>query len=84
MRSRMIGVSRSDSVSPVAAPAVGASLVAFIVVYTIIFAAGTVYLLRLMARPPQAGERGPDPDAPQHASGIAAAPMTENATEDAP
>ena len=74
----------TDSVSPVAAPAVGASLVAFIVVYTIIFAAGTVYLLRLMARPPQAGERGPDPDAPQHASGIAAAPMTENATEDAP
>jgi len=39
-----------DSVSPLAAPAVGASLTAFIVVYTTVFGIGIFYILRLMAR----------------------------------
>ncbi|MDP4822513.1 MAG: cytochrome ubiquinol oxidase subunit I, partial [Aestuariivirgaceae bacterium] len=43
----------SDSLSPIAAPAVGASLVAFIVVYFALFGAGVFYILRLMAKPPQ-------------------------------
>jgi cytochrome d ubiquinol oxidase subunit I len=38
----------SDSLGPVAAPAVAASLLAFIVVYFFIFGAGTFYLLRMM------------------------------------
>lgn len=38
----------SDSLAPVAAPAVAASLLAFIVVYFFIFGAGTFYLLRMM------------------------------------
>jgi cytochrome d ubiquinol oxidase subunit I len=38
----------SDSLAPVAAPAVAASLVAFIVVYFFVFGAGTFYLLRMM------------------------------------
>jgi len=38
----------SDSLAPVAAPAVAASLMAFIVVYFFIFGAGTFYLLRMM------------------------------------
>jgi len=38
----------SDSVSPLDAPAVGASLVAFVIVYFIMFGAGTLYILRLM------------------------------------
>lgn len=59
-----------DAASPVAAPAVGASLAAFVVVYTLIFAAGTTYLLRLMARPPHGGEQGPAAGQPQHAAGI--------------
>jgi cytochrome bd ubiquinol oxidase subunit I len=42
----------ADSVSPVAAPAVASSLVAFVVVYTLVFGAGIFYLLHLMRRPP--------------------------------
>lgn len=42
----------AESLSPVSAPAVGTSLLIFIVVYFIVFGAGTFYLLRLMARPP--------------------------------
>jgi cytochrome d ubiquinol oxidase subunit I len=42
----------SDSLAPVAAPAVAASLLAFIVVYFFIFGAGTFYLLRMMNKRP--------------------------------
>ena len=45
-----------DAVSPIAAPAVTGSLIAFVIVYFTVFAAGTLYILRLMARPPAAGE----------------------------
>ena len=38
----------SDSLAPVAAPAVAASLVAFIIVYFFVFGAGTFYTLRMM------------------------------------
>ena len=38
----------ADSASPIEAPAVAASLIAFIVVYFILFGAGTFYLLQLM------------------------------------
>ena len=64
----------ADSVSPVAAPAVGASLAAFVVVYSVIFVAGTVYMLRLMARPPMRDEHGPVRGQPQHAAGITPGP----------
>ena len=36
----------ADSASPLAAPAVGSSLIAFIIVYFIVFLAGAVYILR--------------------------------------
>ena len=36
--------------SPLAAPAVAASLLAFVVVYFAVFGAGACYMLRLMAR----------------------------------
>ena len=42
----------SDSLSPVDAPAIAASLTAFILVYFAIFGAGTFYLVRLMRTPP--------------------------------
>src|SRR5687768_9227260 len=42
----------AESVSAIAAPAVGASLAAFVVVYFAIFGAGTFYIVRLMRRPP--------------------------------
>jgi cytochrome bd ubiquinol oxidase subunit I len=48
----------SDSLAPVAAPAVAASLVAFIVVYFFIFGAGTFYLLRMMNNPIARPEQG--------------------------
>jgi len=58
-----------DAVSPIAAPAVGASLVAFVIVYFTVFAAGILYILKLMAAAPGAG--GPDePDAPIRTAGI--------------
>jgi len=64
----------ADSVSPLAAPAVGSSLIAFIIVYFAVFIAGTVYILRLMAEPPHHGEQGPRGDMPERAAGITPAP----------
>jgi cytochrome d ubiquinol oxidase subunit I len=57
----------SESLAPVDAPAVGASLLAFIVVYFALFGAGTYYILRLMRTTP--GEEGPPPPAPALAVG---------------
>ncbi|HEY9553995.1 cytochrome ubiquinol oxidase subunit I [Allosphingosinicella sp.] len=58
-----------DAVSPLASPAVGASLVAFVIVYFTVFAAGTLYILKLMAHPPHPGE--PEPaEAPIRTAGI--------------
>ena len=53
----------AESASPLAAPAVAASLLAFVVVYFVMFGAGTVYILRLMSNSvtgtEQPGESGP-------------------------
>ena len=43
----------ADAVSPLDAPVVGASLLAFIVIYFCIFGAGILYLLKLMTIPPE-------------------------------
>ncbi len=43
----------SDVASPIGAPGVAGSLLAFIVVYLTVFAAGTFYILRLMGRTPE-------------------------------
>ena len=59
-----------ESASPLAAPAVASSLIAFIVVYFIVFAAGVIYILRLMAEPPHHGEEGPRGEQPMRAAGI--------------
>ena len=59
-----------DSASPLAAPAVAASLAAFAVVYFTVFGAGAFYILRMMRAPPHAGE-SPTPEAvPQRSAGI--------------
>ncbi|AXB80367.1 cytochrome ubiquinol oxidase subunit I [Novosphingobium sp. P6W] len=47
----------ADSVSPLAAPAVAASLVAFAIVYFVVFGTGLWYLLKMMNRTPEAGEQ---------------------------
>ncbi len=59
-----------EAASPLAAPAVGSSLIAFVLVYFAIFATGIVYILRLMASPPRHGEEGPRADLPARAAGI--------------
>ena len=59
----------AQSVSPLQAPAVATSLLAFIAVYFIVFGAGILYVLHLMASPPQEAEPGPRPG-PQRAAGI--------------
>lgn len=45
----------ADSISPLDAPAVAASLLAFVIVYFAVFGAGVFYLLRLMKKPPETG-----------------------------
>lgn len=59
----------SDSVAPIQADAVGASLIAFIAVYFFVFGAGTFYVLRLMNRPPES-QIDIDQNGPTRASGI--------------
>ncbi len=66
----------SDSLAPVAAPAVAASLVAFIVVYFFVFGAGTFYILRMMnkrAATPNLGLK----DGPIRTAGITPAPQVD-------
>jgi cytochrome bd ubiquinol oxidase subunit I len=63
----------ADSVSPVASPAVTASLIAFVAVYLATFVSGGVYIFKLMAKPPSAHE--PVPEAlPIRTAGITPAP----------
>ncbi|MBO9575723.1 MAG: cytochrome ubiquinol oxidase subunit I [Sphingobium sp.] len=59
----------AQSHSPLAAPAVAVSLLAFVIVYFFAFGFGTWYILRLMNRPPLPHEPEPVP-MPQRAAGI--------------
>jgi cytochrome bd ubiquinol oxidase subunit I len=59
-----------DSVAPIDAQAVGASLVAFIVVYFAVFGAGTFYILRLMRKTPEIDEKDIEKGVPLRAAGI--------------
>jgi cytochrome d ubiquinol oxidase subunit I len=60
----------AESVSPLAAPAVASSLIAFVIAYFVLFIAGVIYILRLMAAPPHPSEEGPRGDIPVRAAGI--------------
>jgi cytochrome bd ubiquinol oxidase subunit I len=64
----------ADSASPIAAAAVGASLVAFVIVYFAVFGAGVFYILRHMAKSPSLAPMGPDPKLPTHAAGLSPGP----------
>ena len=64
----------ADAVSPLASPAVGGSLIAFVIVYFTVFAAGGLYILKLMGQPP-AGQ-GPE-EAPIRTAGITPTPALE-------
>jgi len=59
------GVMRTaDAVSPVTAGSVATSLLFFIIVYAIVFSAGALYILRLMAKGPEGEEPAPDTNQP--------------------
>jgi cytochrome bd ubiquinol oxidase subunit I len=62
-----------DAVSPIATPGVTGSLIAFVLVYFTVFAAGTLYILKLMARPPIQGEPE-EPRTPIRTAGITPSP----------
>lgn len=65
----------AESASPLAAPAVAASLIAFVLVYFAVFGIGTWYLLKLMAKPPHPGETGVEAEhAPIRSAGITPGP----------
>jgi cytochrome d ubiquinol oxidase subunit I len=66
----------AESVSPLQAPAVASSLVAFVLVYFAVFGVGAWYILRLMHHAPHPGEPGVEagPDRPIRTAGITPAP----------
>src|SRR5215471_15747371 len=64
----------AESASPLAAPAVGSSLLAFVIVYFSVYTTGILYILRLMAQPPHPGESGPSSQIPLRTTGITPAP----------
>jgi len=70
------GVLRTaDSVSPVGPGQVSASLLAFMVIYAIVFSAGAIYILRLIAKGPAPElEQPPEADGRAPGSPLAAAP----------
>jgi len=69
----------AHSASPLAAPAVGASLLAFIAVYFAVFSTGIVYILKLMGQAPSLGEPGPanGSPAPIRTAGATPAPSID-------
>ena len=70
----------ADSVSPLGAPAVAISLVAFAVTYFIVFGFGIWYLLRMMQKPPEAHEPAL-PNDPTRTAGVTPAPALLGGTE---
>jgi cytochrome bd ubiquinol oxidase subunit I len=70
-------LSTNDSVASIQAAAVGASLVAFIIIYFLLFGAGSFYILRLMGKRPDHGTpKGGI--GPTRAAGITPAPAVDD------
>jgi cytochrome bd ubiquinol oxidase subunit I len=63
----------ADAVSPIGVPGIAGSLIAFVVVYFIVFSIGTWYILKLMGHAPHPGEPG-IADAPIRTAGITPSP----------
>jgi cytochrome d ubiquinol oxidase subunit I len=74
------GVLRTvDSVSPIALPGIATSMVAFVIVYFIVFGAGVAILLRMMGAEPHYGETGPDVHDPTRTAGTHPGPAQGSA-----
>jgi cytochrome d ubiquinol oxidase subunit I len=67
----------SESLAPVGAPGVAASLAAFVVVYAIVFGAGVLYLLRLMRTPVRVDEPARASETPIRSAGVTPAPSVQ-------
>jgi cytochrome d ubiquinol oxidase subunit I len=67
----------AESVSSVAAEAVGASLAAFVVIYFAVFGAGAFYMLRLMSKVPMPTEGDLPPQEPMRAAGLMPGPVMQ-------
>ncbi|WP_406857972.1 cytochrome ubiquinol oxidase subunit I [Alsobacter sp. KACC 23698] len=67
----------AESVSPLQAPAVASSLVAFVLIYFAVFGMGVLYILRLMAHAPHPGEPGLDRGKPLRTAGVTPAPAID-------
>jgi cytochrome d ubiquinol oxidase subunit I len=59
----------AEARAPIDAPAVATSLLIFVIVYFLVFGAGTLYILKLMKHPPHEGEAAPA-HAPIRTAGI--------------
>lgn len=70
----------ADSASPLSGAEVGATLLAFILVYFTLFGTGVYYMLRLMAKPPAAA-RETATTSLKRASGLTGAPSTLEQTD---
>ncbi|MFT8246063.1 cytochrome ubiquinol oxidase subunit I [Roseomonas sp. BN140053] len=77
-------VRTADSMSPIAAPAVAASLAAFAVVYFVVFGAGIWFLFRLFSQTPQPQESGPPQNKPIRTAGTTPAPSTQTGPDPRP
>jgi cytochrome d ubiquinol oxidase subunit I len=62
-----------EAVSPIAAPGVTGSLIAFVIVYFTVFSIGTIYMLKLMKHAPHVGEPN-EARAPIRTAGITPSP----------
>jgi cytochrome d ubiquinol oxidase subunit I len=60
----------AESASPLAYPAVAASLTAFVIVYFFVFGMGIWFILKLMGHEPHPGESGPSRGSPTRTAGI--------------
>jgi cytochrome d ubiquinol oxidase subunit I len=63
-----------DAVSPVGAPGVAGSLLAFVVVYLFVFGAGIFYMIRLAGRPTAAPPEPTLQEGPIRTAGIMPGP----------
>jgi cytochrome d ubiquinol oxidase subunit I len=64
----------AESRSPIAAPAVGTSLAAFVVVYLLVFGMGVLYIVRLMRQPPAALQQPVAAEEPIRTAGLMPGP----------
>jgi cytochrome d ubiquinol oxidase subunit I len=73
----------ADSIGPVQAPAIAASIAAFAIVYFVVFGAGIGYLLYLFRQTPEAHDPGPQQGQPVRSAGITPAPSVRGDQYDA-